>query len=168
MHCFSSSFALRFAASVWMIAALLATSQAQTPPQPAAQQGSPDTSRDLKPVHPGENAKPIVPGAVPQSYALVIGIATYQNLPAGAQLHYPGRDAQSIYTTLISEQGGEFPSSHVHMLTDSQATQANIMHELDSWLPSVTAPDDRVLIYFAGHGFISGGSGCVSLFQAML
>jgi len=159
MHCFSSSFALRFAASVWMIAALLATSQAQTPPQPAAQQGSPDTSRDLKPVHPGENAKPIVPGAVPQSYALVIGIATYQNLPAGAQLHYPGRDAQSIYTTLISEQGGEFPSSHVHMLTDSQATQANIMHELDSWLPSVTAPDDRVLIYFAGHGFISGGRG---------
>ena len=45
------------------------------------------------------------------------------------------------------------------MLTDSQATLANVLHELNSWLPSVTAPDDRVLIYFAGHGFISGGKG---------
>jgi tetratricopeptide (TPR) repeat protein len=60
---------------------------------------------------------------------------------------------------LISQQGGEFPASHVHMLTDSQATLANVLHELDTWLPSVTTPDDRVLIYFAGHGFISGGKG---------
>jgi tetratricopeptide (TPR) repeat protein len=129
---------------------------AQTPP---TQQSPPDTTRDLKPVHPDDKSKPIVPGAVPQSYALVVGIATYKNLPATAQLHFPGRDAQSIYTTLISEQGGEFPANHVHMLTDSQATLANVSHELDTWLPSVTAPDDRVLIYFAGHGFISGGSG---------
>lgn len=131
-------------------------SQSANPP---AAQSAPNAARDLKPVHPGENAKPIVPGAVPQSYALVVGIAHYENLPATAQLQYPNRDAQSIYTTLISEQGGEFPASHVHMLTDSQATLANVLHELNSWLPSVTAPDDRVLIYFAGHGFISGGKG---------
>ena len=84
---------------------------AQTPPTPSPQQSPPDTARDLKPVHPGDNAKPIVPGAVPQSYALVVGISNYENLPATAQLHYPGRDAQSIYTTLISEQGGEFPEA---------------------------------------------------------
>jgi len=59
--------------------------QAPVPNLPASQT-PPDTSRDLKPVHPGDNAKPIVPGAVPQSYALVVGIAHYENLPATAQL----------------------------------------------------------------------------------
>ena len=86
-------------------------------------------------------------------------IAHYQNLPKSAQLQYPDRDAESIYTTLISEQGGQFPANHVHVLTNAQATQANILHELEDWLPSVSAPSDRVLIYFAGHGFISGGKG---------
>ena len=148
--------------AAWIALLFLAFPAAQAqvqPTNPPAPQSSPDTARDLKPVHPEDKAKPIVPGVVPQSYALVVGIAHYENLPASAQLQYPGRDAQSIYTTLISQQGGEFPANHVHMLTDSQATLANVLHELDSWLPSVTAPDDRVLIYFAGHGFISGGKG---------
>jgi uncharacterized caspase-like protein/tetratricopeptide (TPR) repeat protein len=164
MHRIPGSGTQRFAWGVWILwtaAALIIASvlPAQTPPASATPQSPPDTSRDLKPVHPGDNAKPIVPGAVPQSYALVVGISNYENLPATAQLQYPDRDAQSIYTTLISEQGGEFPASHVHMLTNSQATLANVLHELETWLPSVTAPDDRVLIYFAGHGFISGGRG---------
>lgn len=125
----------------------------QTPPPQPQTNGT----RDLERVPPSNN--PIIPGAVPQSYALVIGIAHYQNLPESAQLQYPERDAESIYTTLISEQGGQFPASHVHMLTGPQATQANVLHELEDWLPSVSAPSDRVLIYFAGHGFISNGKG---------
>lgn len=127
--------------------------RAQTPPPQSQTNGA----RDLERVPPSNS--PISPGAVPQSYALVIGIAHYQNLPEPAQLQYPERDAESIYTTLISEQGGQFPASHVHMLTGPQATQANVLHELEDWLPSVSAPSDRVLIYFAGHGFISNGKG---------
>lgn len=125
---------------------------AQTPQQ---EPGS--STRDLKPVHPADNT--VGPNAVPQSYALVIGIAHYQNLPASAQLQYPDRDADSIYTTLISQQGGQFPANHVHVLIGAQATQANILHELQDWLPSVSAPSDRIFIYFAGHGFISDGKG---------
>src|ERR1700733_6313373 len=119
MHRIPGLRARRFGLAVWTVpmAAFLvlsSTVKGQTPPvapsaPPSAPQSSPDISRDLKPVHPGDKAKPIVPGAVPQSYALVVGISNYENLPATAQLHYPGRDAQSIYTTLISEQGGEFP-----------------------------------------------------------
>jgi uncharacterized caspase-like protein/tetratricopeptide (TPR) repeat protein len=125
----------------------------QTPsPQPQT-----NSTRDLERVPPSNT--PVSPGAVPQSYALVIGIAHYQNLPESAQLQYPERDAESIYTTLISEQGGQFPASHVHMLTGPQATQANVLRELENWLPSVSTPSDRVLIYFAGHGFISNGKG---------
>ncbi len=132
---------------------------AQAPASPTTPSAPESGTRDLKPIHPAGETKPSAPVVVPQSYALVIGIATYENLPASAQLHFPDRDAESMYTTLISEQGGEFPANHVHMLTDSQATLANITQEFATWLPSVTTPDDRVLIYFAGHGFISGGKG---------
>jgi len=127
------------------------------PPQQPPDQGT--NTRDLKPVRPPESNGATLSGAVPQSYALVIGIAHYEKLPDSAQLHYPDRDAESIYTTLISEQGGQFPANHVHMLTGEQASKANILQELENWLPSVTAPEDRVLIYFAGHGFISAGKG---------
>jgi uncharacterized caspase-like protein/Tfp pilus assembly protein PilF len=140
-----------------LFACSLLHSQSPAPSPQAPDQG--DKARDLKPVHPPEAVSPSQANLVRQSYALVIGIAHYENLPESAQLRYPDRDAESLYTTLISQQGGEFPANHVHMLTGPQATRANIMHELEDWLPSVTEPDDRVLIYFAGHGFISGGKG---------
>jgi uncharacterized caspase-like protein/tetratricopeptide (TPR) repeat protein len=124
------------------------------PPATTVQPG--DSTRDLKPVRPDLPVTGTTT-SVPRSYALVIGIAHYQSLPASAQLKYPDRDAEAIYTTLISQEGGDFPAEHVHVLTDSQATLANVRHELEDWLPSVTQPTDRVLIYFAGHGFISGG-----------
>ena len=125
---------------------------------PAAQDQNSGT-RDLKPVHPPESTTALPAGAVPQSYALVVGIAHYANLPDSAQLRYPDRDAEAMYTTLISQQGGQFPANHVHVLTGSQANKDSVLHELEDWLPSVTTPSDRVLIYFAGHGFISGGKG---------
>jgi tetratricopeptide (TPR) repeat protein len=141
--------------------------QAQQPD--STQQQNPNgNARDLKPVHPPEATTPTPTGVVPQSYALVIGIAHYANLPASAQLRYPDRDAQSIFTTLISQQGGEFPANHVHMLTNEQATQTNILRELETWLPSVSTPNDRILIYFAGHGFISGGKGFLATYDTDL
>ena len=158
------------AATAWLVALLLLTSfaaRAQNTPQQAPSADQQNGSRDLKPVHPNEKQAPLT-GAVPQSYALVVGIAHYANLPASAQLRYPDRDAESIYTTLISQQGGVFPANHVHMLTDAEATQSNILHELQSWLPSMTAPNDRVLIYFAGHGFISGGKGYLAPYDVDL
>ena len=46
---------------------------------------------------------------IPRSYALVIGISKYENLPPEAQLEYPDRDAESVYTVLISAEEGSFP-----------------------------------------------------------
>jgi uncharacterized caspase-like protein len=99
---------------------------------------------------------------IPRSYALVIGISKYKNLPQDAQLQYPDLDAESVYTVLISPEGGQFPAENVHKLIDGQATLENIRHELETWLPSVTHPEDRVLIYFAGHGFVSNGTAYIA------
>ena len=99
---------------------------------------------------------------LPRSYALVVGISHYKNLPAKAQLQYPDRDAADIYSALISASAGQFPAENVHKLINEQATLANLNRELEDWLPKVTAPDDRVVIYFAGHGFISGGKAYIA------
>ena len=94
---------------------------------------------------------------IPRSYALVIGISEYPTLPPGGQLKFPFEDAAGIYTALISTEGGQFPPENVHRLLGKQATLANIRKELEEWLPGVTKPDDRVVVYFAGHGFLSDG-----------
>lgn len=130
------------------------TATQSTPPQT---QTTPDPNRDL--TFKKDTTKPqgTTVVKIPRSYALVIGISKYRNLPAEAQLQYPDRDAESMYTVLISAEGGQFPAENVHKLIDENATAANIKRELEGWLPSVTHDDDRVLVYFAGHGFVSSG-----------
>ena len=121
---------------------------AQTPPAGNQQ-------RDLK-LEKIEPPKP--PSNAPaQSYAVIVGIAAYPKLPAKLQLHFPERDAQSIYTALISPEGGNFKAENVKVLTGAKASLAGIRQEVGTWLPSVAKGDDRVVIYFAGHGFIYQG-----------
>ncbi len=96
---------------------------------------------------------------IPRSYAVIVGISRYQNLPEKLQLQYAERDAQSIYTIAISPEGGNFKQENVHVLEGSKASLANVRHEIGEWLPSVAKEGDRVLIYFAGHGFVYGGKG---------
>jgi tetratricopeptide (TPR) repeat protein len=129
-----------------LLVLLAAFAWAQTPDQAAK-------DRDLKLDKPAE----VKPVTIPRSYALVIGISKYKNLPPEGQLDFPVRDAESIYTVLISAEGGRFEAQNVHKLIGPQATLANIRLELEHWLPSVAKDDDRVLIYFAGHGFVFGG-----------
>jgi tetratricopeptide (TPR) repeat protein/uncharacterized caspase-like protein len=95
----------------------------------------------------------------PRSYALVVGVSKYRNLPADKQLPYAGADAELMYTILISPEGGNFKAENVHVLTNEKATLANLRKEINDWLPGVAKEDDRVLIYFAGHGFIDKGTG---------
>ncbi len=117
------------------------------------------TGRDLKFTKDssGTLVTPDGKAAIPRSYALVVGISEYKNLPPKGQLKFPYRDAADVYTALISSEGGQFPAENVHRLLGKQATLANLKQELEVWLPSVSKDDDRVLIYFAGHGFVSNG-----------
>ena len=137
---------------------------AAAPPAQAVPPAATTESRDLKAVQ----QKATVTVTIPRSYALVVGISAYKNLPATAQLEFPNRDAEDIYAALISPEGGQFPPENVHKLINERATIANIRHELEVWLPSVTQDNDRVLIYFAGHGFVSGGKGWLATYDVDL
>ena len=96
--------------------------------------------------------------SIPRSYALVVGIAGYQDSGV-SKLFYSERDAQSIFDVLISPEGGNFHRENVHLLIGAKATLANLRHELEEWLPAQAKDGDRVLIYFAGHGFVFQGHG---------
>ncbi len=138
------NYALRIGS--FLLAAAMAV--AQTPQTPQSK------SRDLKYE---ENTPVNANASVPRGYALIVGVAQYKNLPAKSQLEFSERDADAIYSILISPEGGNFRAENVHRLTGAKATLANLKQELEVWLPSVAKEDDRVVIYFAGHGFIQGG-----------
>ena len=124
---------------------------------PAPAQTPKPQQRDLK-IEKETEPPPLPEGVqIPRSYALVVGIAEYPNLEKKQQLQFTQADAEAIYSILISPEGGNYRAENVHKLIGSQATLANLTRELETWLPSVAKDNDRVLIYFAGHGFIYDG-----------
>ena len=128
----------------YVLAALAASSLLTAQPQ--------TQKRDLKIEEADSDNAPVKRAPAPRSWAVIIGIAHYPKLPAKQQLQFPERDAESIYTVLISREGGDFKAENVHMLTGPNATLAAIRRELGEWLPANAQEGDRVLIYFAGHG----------------
>ena len=141
------------AALACLVAMVCASAFAQAPPPSQKQQ------RDLKIEK--LDTEPAAPKGVqiPRSYAVIVGVSRYRNLPADKQLRYAERDAQAIFTALISPEGGNFRVENVRVLTDEKATLAAMRSEIGGWLGSVAREDDRVLIYFAGHGFMYQGKG---------
>lgn len=136
-----------------LLAAAMAALGQQTP---ATQE------RDLRVEADTTETRPLIPEpskvVIPRSYALVIGISKYRNLPSEQQLRFAERDAEAMYSILISPEGGNFRAENVHRLIGADATLANLKRELEEWLPSVAKPEDRVLVYFAGHGFVVDGT----------
>ena len=131
----------------------LVTTLAQAQPQAAPKQQQRDLSvKDA-------SAPPKAPRNVtpPRSYALIVGVGKYQNLRDSENLLFSERDAESLYSILISPEGGNFRAENIHRLIGPRATLANIKRELEEWLPSVAKEGDRVLVYFAGHGFVVDG-----------
>jgi tetratricopeptide (TPR) repeat protein len=114
--------------------------------------------RDLV-LAPAAESTPAPSASIPRGYALIVGVANYRNLDASRQLRFPETDAEAIHRVLISREGGAFPAENVHLLLGRQATLENIRRELEEWLPSVAQPADRVVVFFAGHGFVTRGQG---------
>ncbi|WNZ26225.1 hypothetical protein HJG54_27665 [Leptolyngbya sp. NK1-12] len=79
------------------------------------------------------------------SYAVVIGISSYQN--GISPLQTAVNDAKAIAHALETEH--QYTTT---LLLDEQATQANLIELLQAKLPQLLSEDDRLLFYFAGHG----------------
>lgn len=83
-----------------------------------------------------------------KSWAIVVGIDDYAKWP---KLEYASHDAQAIADTLTGQFG--FPSSQVIVLKNQQATRNNILAVFhDRLADDRTGRNDRVFVFFAGHG----------------
>lgn len=83
-----------------------------------------------------------------KSWAIVVGIDNYAKWP---RLEYASHDAQAVADTLTGQFG--FPSSQVIVLKNEQATRNNILAAFhDRLADDRTSRNDRVFVFFAGHG----------------
>ncbi|HEV7318324.1 MAG TPA: caspase family protein [Ensifer sp.] len=82
--------------------------------------------------------------------ALLVGVGNYQNLSPKFTLNGPKNDLVAMQTLLVDKLG--FDASSIRVLKDEQATRAEILSSMNTWLVDETEPGDRVYIYFSGHG----------------
>ncbi len=86
-----------------------------------------------------------------KDWALIIGIKEYNLEKNGfEELKYARQDAEKMHDFVIKEMG--FLPDNVHILCDEQATKVNIETDID-WLVENTESNDRVIIFFSGHGY---------------
>lgn len=99
------------------------------------------------------------PVKIPRGYALIVGVGKYEKLDPADNLRFSESDARAVYEVLISKEGGNMAPENVKVLIGPKATLLNVKRELEEWLPKVAQPEDRVIVYFAGHGFVAGARG---------
>jgi peptidoglycan/xylan/chitin deacetylase (PgdA/CDA1 family)/uncharacterized caspase-like protein len=82
-----------------------------------------------------------------ESWAVLVGINEYVQWP---QLAYAEADALGVRDALIERHG--FRPDHITTLVNDEATRERILQVLGDELPRKVQPDDRVFVFFAGHG----------------
>ena len=80
------------------------------------------------------------------SYALIIGINEYEHVQ---KLTYAVSDAESIHEMLMTLF--DFPEENITILKNEEANKQSIL-KVFSEITTKAENNDRVLIYFAGHG----------------
>jgi peptidoglycan/xylan/chitin deacetylase (PgdA/CDA1 family)/uncharacterized caspase-like protein len=102
---------------------------------------------------PGAAASPPVraPGGpmYRESWAVVVGIDAYRHWP---HLAYAANDARAVYDLLVRRYS--FKPENVTLLLDEKATRETILEALGDRLadPARVSKEDRVFVFFAGHG----------------
>jgi hypothetical protein len=91
-------------------------------------------------------SQPVLASDYARSWAILVGIDAYEHAPP---LLHAAADARSILDILLARF--DFRNEDATLLLDHEATRDRIL-EAYLALAASTAADDRVLVFFAGHG----------------
>ena len=80
------------------------------------------------------------------SWALLIGIDEYENMQG---LDYAVKDIDSIHGLIMDQF--KFPKENITILKNDKATKSNILKEFSNIAKNANS-NDRIFIFFAGHG----------------
>ncbi|OGW24065.1 MAG: hypothetical protein A3K09_02540 [Nitrospinae bacterium RIFCSPLOWO2_12_FULL_47_7] len=86
---------------------------------------------------------------LPNIWAVIVGISRY-NSPR-LQLEYADKDAQSFYGFLKDSIGGAVADERIDLLTNRNATRAEIIRSINEKL-RMAFEDDEVILFLACHG----------------
>lgn len=85
--------------------------------------------------------------ARPDDFAIVVGVEKYDDdLPAAA---FSESDAKAMRAHLLALG---FPERNVIMLTNSSASRAGLVKNIERRLPEIVHDDSTVFFYYSGHG----------------
>ncbi len=89
--------------------------------------------------------------ATQQTYAVIVGISDYAlGQPGKGDLNFADDDARLFANMLQSPAGGSVPAANIMLLTEKQATRANIIKAMTLFRRA--AKNDRIIFFFSGHG----------------
>ncbi len=83
-----------------------------------------------------------------KTWAVIVGVSQYQHINS---LRFAGDDANAFYNYLLSPAGGSVPQSNIQLLLNDKATLGQVDRALANLIDFVK-PNDRVFLYFSGHG----------------
>lgn len=88
----------------------------------------------------------------PQKWALLVGINHYKYGETYGVSDLRGclNDVADVHSLLVGKLN--FPEKNIKVLKDEQATRANILSGIESWLVGQAKPNDIVVFYYSGHG----------------
>jgi tetratricopeptide (TPR) repeat protein len=87
-----------------------------------------------------------------RTYALLVGVSEFQNLPRELWLQYAHADAALLARHLRSPRGGGLGENDIVVLENQQATTGRIRTAFESFLKGRAGPKDTVLLFIASHG----------------
>ena len=88
-----------------------------------------------------------------ESWALIVGVNRYRYVPP---LSYACNDARAVADVLKDSFG--FPEDHVTLLLDDDADRDTIRRTFLAFDDKRVGPDDRLLVFYAGHGHTQLGN----------
>jgi len=97
----------------------------------------------------GRTGTPL-PTRVRDKFALVVGVGKFRD-PAIPTLRFAAKDARDLAAVLTDPHYGRFEPQNVTLLTDEQATRANILNALQAIFERAQE-DDLVFLYISSHG----------------
>ncbi len=91
---------------------------------------------------------------LPKVWVVLVGVSDYsaaKNAEGWSDLRYCHTDAKLIYDFVTSPKGGSLPKEQIKMLTNSEATKANVLKTCKE-IYAKAFPQDLIIFYFSGHG----------------
>jgi len=88
-----------------------------------------------------------------QTYALLVGVSSFQKLQKDLWLEFADRDAETFSTFLQTKRVGGVPAANIQLLLNEKATRANIRSGMTDFL-NRAGKKDTVIVLLATHGVV--------------